>query len=178
MSVPEVNKYLTPNAVLEAAANHAGNKILNRSIYVMDVEVFGSIARGKAGENSDINLILTVGEPTARSFFDFIRFDKDLGADADADKHIRCRWAYELLGCPNPREYVLRYFTQLPEWEDLFDMLYGSHRMYDRIGDMLDVLLLPVNWRSRLNEFQELGQFSDPEFMQHIARDARLIELD
>lgn len=177
MSVPELNKQLMPNTVLEAAAAFAGRKILGATRTVLEVEVFGSIARGEATENSDIDLILIVDEPTARRFYDYVRFDHELSTNYRASKWIRCRAANELLGCLDPTDTVEEYFDLLPECEWLYELLDDTLLPRELIGYMFDVFLLPINWKSRLDEFQELGQHSDQEFMRNIARDARFIAL-
>jgi predicted nucleotidyltransferase len=137
---------------MRAWATHLAGWLHRNGQGVQSIELFGSLARGEGGMDSDFDLIIAVdGFTSARWFYDV----RD-----------------ELMQDPFYGEG-----TALVRRQRAFKALkIDESGLEDGTGvkpDKLDIFLLPPNWRERLSELQELGSHSDPNFMQNIARDAR-----
>ena len=130
---------------------------------VESVYLFGSVARLEANETSDIDLILCVDDETHKLWLQFCAayYNVYLGG------HV-----FDVYSGYTASIRLMAAQASIPHLEDMF--MARVHQHAPRYG--WDLLVLPVNWRSRLSELQETGAHQDPDFMEKINEDAILIE--
>lgn len=133
---------------------------------VESIEVFGSIARGEMG--FDIDLLIHVNDDVSEKFFRALR---GTGSGYHCSRGRRFQVVFEGYGNYVPPVLVCReFFSEEPEEDDAFHK--ACHCIYRY---MLDVFLVPVDWRNRLQELQSRLPHRDPNFMRNIARDAKVV---
>jgi hypothetical protein len=118
---------------------------------VQRVELFGSLARGKGTMGSDFDVIVCVDGFTSVQWLLDVRNAAGVGDMYGPSKaSIRQRCALSAIGI-SPVQ--IEGATGISPWKQ-------------------DYFLFPSDWRNRLETLQHLGDHTDPEFMQNIARDA------
>lgn len=115
---------------------------------VSRVEFFGSTARGDDTVTSDLDVIVSVDEATFLRWMRSVTF-KDEGCNFYGSQKVdRLEAASVCLGT--------------------------GHWLVEGWKGVLDIFLFPENWKERLNELQEYGRHTDPQFMHKIVKDAAL----
>lgn len=136
-----------PYAILIAADRAAADLNWLLPGGFQDILLFGSVARGEQSSASDIDLIITVNDHVYDRWQEALReMDPSCFATSVAAKQARLEAASIALCQP---------------------FVYNSYHM-----SPIDLFLLPVNWKSRLDELQTSCGFDDPLFMQNVAKDA------
>lgn len=140
--------------VTEAVAVEVAEHFLIHGVRA--VELYGSVARNGVG--NDLDLILVVYEEN--TYQDFIAKTKTHVEYEGASRGALCR---------------IRAASQV---------LFQFHRsclnielgeIHPGITEILDVYLMPIDWRDRIDEIQSHLPHSDPCFVKNIAEDARMI---
>lgn len=127
---------------------------------ILEIEVFGSMAR--EGEGHDLDLILIVTEPNWRSFESMVNF-LDLAVANGKNEDLR------LVSGPGRRFRAMEYVLGSGLGEALSKLELDT-------GVPLDVYLFPSDWKSRLPELQRVFPHEDPKFMENIAKDVQSLE--
>lgn len=180
-------KFVHPNLVQERLEQIAG--FLRTQSEVNDVYVFGSVAR--SGMGNDFDIIATVSDSVFQSWrtrllrslyldgFDANRFDfrrENLGRcikprnfDAYFNSTLRLDKAEEVLAVSAQDRLAL--------WElQYFRKTIGSKGFpKDLLYMKVDLFLFPENWQERVDELQGTLPHKDPNFMQNLLREARMV---
>ena len=123
------------------------------------VEVFGSVARD--GSGNDLDIILITDEDLALDFLEIAEAKIKRWAQTTAQEsvynnpHLRQEVAVQVLG------------------DDFVDVLAATGRIVDIAH--LDVFVFSTDWRDYLETLQEALPHHDPQFMRHVAHDARVL---
>lgn len=134
-------------------------RIFLRHPHVHQVEVFGSVARD--GSGNDLDLILITDEDRALAFMEIAESEIKLWAQSLAQEsvynnpHLRQEVAVRVLG------------------DGFAEFLTAAGRIVDVAH--LDIFVFAPDWRDYLETLQEALPHHDPDFMWHIARDARVL---
>jgi hypothetical protein len=124
---------------------------------IYQVDVFGSIARDKVGQN--INLILVVkDEQVFNRFVDLVtRFKMD-----DTDQKT------------TEREHRTAAFQQIWGYSNMAWRKCLTHRTEDLLG-VVDIIVLPWSWRVRIEELESKINNNDPRFLEKIRQEAIIL---
>ena len=120
------------------------------------VELYGSISR--EGVGNDLDLILIVDEE--KMYQDFVAETKIF---------------VEVVGVSHGSFCRLLAARRISPWLDHVCCSTVFATIHPGINELLDVYLMPQNWRDRIDEIQSHLPHSDPCFVKNIAKDARVI---
>lgn len=123
---------------------------------VRSVELYGSVSRNGVG--NDLDLIIVVHDEGM--YQKFIAETKLFVEVEGSSRGAFCR--------------LMAARRTLPRFDSSCHII-ELNEIHSGITEILDVYLMPTNWRDRIDEIQGHLPHSDPHFVQNIANDARTI---